>query len=383
LGGSLAFAQSWSTTGNAGTAPPTNFVGTIDNSPFEIHVDDAGGFGGVMRFEPFACSNNNPNGTNCGLNVIGGKLGLDGNSVGNGAVGATVLGGAENFDFGLLPNAVNNDFGTVSGGGANTANGGFDTIAGGQGNTTNGGPPDSATGTGGATVGGGQGNAALATNATVPGGFLNTASGATSFAAGNLADAKDEGSFVWSDRSASTFSSIGPNTFNVRAAGGVLIASAVNGSGQPAVGVALKHGSGSWQSLSDRNSKANFEAVNERELLRQLSAIPVQTWNYKAQDPSIRHIGPTAQDFKAAFKVGEDDTHITAIDSEGVALAAIQGLYTMVREKDQQLHALQSRMDDLEHDLTVIRTATTARNGAEQRCQSPLVSAEATNRGPL
>ena len=52
----------------------------------------------------------------------------------------------------------------------------------------------------------------------------------------------------------------------------------------------------------------------------------MQTWNLKSQDPAIRHIGPMAQDFYAAFNVGEDDKHINSVDADGVALAAIQGL---------------------------------------------------------
>jgi hypothetical protein len=34
-----------------------------------------------------------------------------------------------------------------------------------------------------------------------------------------------------------------------------------------------------------------------------------------------------AQDFYAAFAVGEDDRHVTSIDEGGVALTAIKGLY--------------------------------------------------------
>jgi hypothetical protein len=34
-----------------------------------------------------------------------------------------------------------------------------------------------------------------------------------------------------------------------------------------------------------------------------------------------------AQDFYAAFGVGEDDKHITSIDEDGVALAAIKALH--------------------------------------------------------
>ena len=38
-------------------------------------------------------------------------------------------------------------------------------------------------------------------------------------------------------------------------------------------------------------------------------------------------MGPTAQDFYAAFGLGEDERHISTVDADGVALAAIQGLY--------------------------------------------------------
>ncbi len=54
--------------------------------------------------------------------------------------------------------------------------------------------------------------------------------------------------------------------------------------------------------------------------------LPIATWNYKSQSAEVRHIGPAAQDFFAAFNVGDDNRHITDIDEGGVALAAIQGL---------------------------------------------------------
>jgi hypothetical protein len=36
-------------------------------------------------------------------------------------------------------------------------------------------------------------------------------------------------------------------------------------------------------------------------------------------------MGPTAQDFRAAFGLGPNDTTISVVDADGVALAAIQG----------------------------------------------------------
>ena len=113
--------------------------------------------------------------------------------------------------------------------------------------------------------------------------------------------------------------------------------------------------------LSDRDAKANFAPVDGRKLLERLTAISIETWNYKAQDASIRHIGPMAQDFHEAFGVGEDERHITTIDADGVALAAIQGLYEIVKEKDARIAALEARLAALE---MMVRASADARNVA-------------------
>src|SRR5205085_1241241 len=78
---------------------------------------------------------------------------------------------------------------------------------------------------------------------------------------------------------------------------------------------------------SDRNAKTNFAAVNTRSVLERVVGIPVQSWNYNSDSKTVRHIGPMAQDFRAAFSLGEDDKHINLLDEGGVALAAIQELY--------------------------------------------------------
>jgi hypothetical protein len=112
-------------------------------------------------------------------------------------------------------------------------------------------------------------------------------------------------------------------------------------------------------SPSDRNIKANVEPVNGRELLARLSAIPIQKWNYKADDPSVRHIGPMAQDFHAAFNVGASDKTINIVDGNGIALASIQALYQMVQEKDQKIAALESRLAHLEDKGIASRVRST------------------------
>ena len=95
---------------------------------------------------------------------------------------------------------------------------------------------------------------------------------------------------------------------------------------------------------SDLNAKENFAPIDRREILARLASISVETWNYKFQSPTIRHIGPMAQGFAAAFGVGEDDKHINIVDAFGVALASIQALYEMIQEKDAKITALEQRL---------------------------------------
>src|SRR5207245_952846 len=98
-------------------------------------------------------------------------------------------------------------------------------------------------------------------------------------------------------------------------------------------GVTLAAGGGAWTTVSDRNAKENFEPVNTKDVLEKVAALPLTTWNYKSQDASIHHLGPMAQDFNAAFGLGESATGITTVDEEGVALAAIQGLDRKLNER--------------------------------------------------
>jgi hypothetical protein len=101
---------------------------------------------------------------------------------------------------------------------------------------------------------------------------------------------------------------------------------------------------------SDRNAKENFTDIKPRDVLEKVAALPITSWNYK-QDTSSRHLGPMAQDFYAAFGVGPDDKHITTVDADGVALAAIQGLNQKVEEKDAKIDDLEKRLKRLEQLL--------------------------------
>ena len=70
-------------------------------------------------------------------------------------------------------------------------------------------------------VGGGAYNNATGPGSVVPGGLYNTASGNNSFAAGQHAWARNNGTFVWADSTSTGFESTGDNQFLILATGGV------------------------------------------------------------------------------------------------------------------------------------------------------------------
>jgi len=105
---------------------------------------------------------------------------------------------------------------------------------------------------------------------------------------------------------------------------------------------------GVWTNGSDRNSKRNFEQLDKRSILARVVELPVTKWQYKGEDEAIRHIGPMAQDFRAAFGLGGSEKHIGTLDADGVALAAIQGLHQIVKEKDDHIVSLEARLAALE-----------------------------------
>jgi hypothetical protein len=87
--------------------------------------------------------------------------------------------------------------------------------------------------------------------------------------------------------------------------------------------------------------KRDIEPVDDRAVLEAVARLPVSTWSYKSDDPSVRHMGPMAQDFKAAFGLGDTDRAYYPIDAHGVALASIQALYERVQEMDVRIQRLE------------------------------------------
>jgi hypothetical protein len=267
---------SWSLTGNAGTTPGVNVLGTTNGISLTLVVNGTS----ALRLEP----------TSGTPNLIGG---YSGNTVTYGVVGAVIAGGGAGGDwvhnitdnYGVIGGGYGNQAGnadsnlsdrsyaTVAGGADNKATGGSSFVGGGESNTASG---SSAVVSGGgsnqasannATIGGGSENSALAYASTIgggegnriendwatiaggsgndnygdygtiaggynntvnsnlgtiPGGSSNTVDEEYGFAAGRRATAAHQGAFVWADSTDAAFSSTNSNQFAVRAHGGVL-----------------------------------------------------------------------------------------------------------------------------------------------------------------
>lgn len=160
--------SNWSLTGNAGSNPAANFLGTTDNMSFTIRVSNTVAYRVIPSTNP----------SNSWAPILIG--GASANSVSSNLYGATIAGGGDD----TYPNVIN-------------TNGRY------------------------AAIGGGYRNTASGLASTVPGGYNNQAQGSYSFAAGDQANAAHSGAFVWADASGVPFASTNSNQFLIRANGGV------------------------------------------------------------------------------------------------------------------------------------------------------------------
>ncbi|MFN3409758.1 MAG: tail fiber domain-containing protein [Limisphaerales bacterium] len=275
-------------------------------------------------------------GTNSTYTVIGGG---GQNTVGANSMGSTISGGRSQE----VGDAA--AYAAIGGGFNNHVDGGYAAIAGGMNNVAEGFF---------STIGGGQGNniAGGGLHATIPGGRENAATAAHTFAAGRRAKAVHQGSFVWGDSTAADVYSEAANSITCRASGGYWLYS----NDSLTSGVRLNAGGTSWSVISDRNVKKDFAPINAVDILEKLAALPITQWHYKWENAETTpHIGPMAQDFKAAFYPGSDDQSITTQEADGVALAAIQGLNQKLadelKRRDAENAELKARLEKLEQLL--------------------------------
>lgn len=338
-------------TGNLAQGDHTTVAGGMANEATQNYATVGGGNGNIAA-ERHA--------TVCGGtgNRAAGFGATTGGGIYNTVLGtyATISGGINNKSVGLesmigggAGNRAWGETSTIPGGMNNRTTDSFCSVGGGRSNVAGNGtgaPNDASY----ASVGGGLDNEATGAYAVVPGGCGNRAAGPSSLAAGHRAKVQEahHGSILFADDLEMDFSSAAPREFAVRATGGIRLLTALDDTGKPRTGARLAPGGGSWETLSDRKAKDHFSPIQGSDILQRLMTLPLQVWTYRAQDPGVRHIGPTAQDFFRAFGFGSDDGYISTVDADGVALGAIQGLYGLLREKDAEREFQQRKIRELE-----------------------------------
>lgn len=181
-----------------------------------------------------------------------------------------------------------------------------------------------------------------------------------SVAIGYRGRAIHEGSLVLSDASSlsatlsSYTTSSAENQFTSRYAGGYRLFT----NDDMNVGVSLTASDNSWNIISDSTKKERFQAADGESILQKIRGMRLGSWNYKNQrKPGLRHYGPMAQDFYAAF--GRDaygtignDTTINQANLEGILMIMVKALETRTAEQASEIELLKSRNAQLSAQLT-------------------------------
>jgi len=393
--GGAGGGNAWLLTGNAGTNPAVNFLGTTDAQPLCIRVDNQETF----RFNPPgtsapAWSIQRGGGNQRGLHAVdlqsartaptqvaSGNYSVIGGGRSNTASDwyATVGGGWENTASGYIAtvgggfrNTASGDYPTVGGGRNNTASGPEATVGGGWENTasgsaaTVGGGYQNIASRGYATVGGGWGNIASGFASVVPGGYRNTANADFNLVFGsNVAPSVTETHRVYFFGDGSGIPTR-PSGFLVinRLDGDHPIHVGTNGSTTNGGGAYLS-GGGTWTNGSSRSFKERFVQYRPAEVLEKILQLPVEGYFYKGTEEY--HITPMAEDFYRLFGTGvheiietdstgqlvrrpnpDVDKYLAASDVAGVALLGVQALH----EENAQLR---QRVADLERENAALR----------------------------
>jgi hypothetical protein len=107
---------------------------------------------------------------------------------------------------------------------------------------------------------------------------------------------------------------------------------------------------GAWTNGSSRAFKHAFTPVDAREVLDRVLGLAVTRWRYRNAEDGW-HLGPVAEEFAAAFGLGQDEQYIGTVDADGVALAAIQGL---AAREDARVESLSRENAELRESLAAL-----------------------------
>jgi hypothetical protein len=196
----------------------------------------------------------------------------------------------------------------------------------------------------------GQGALALGTRVTANADF-STAMGTRVSTDGHT------GAFIRGDASTTaTMLAVANNEFAVRAAGGFRFRTSADLS----TGCDLAAGTGVFTCTSSRTLKEGFAEVDGEDVLARIRGVPVNTWSYVGEAGGVRHMGPFAEDFRAAFSLGVSDRSIGLLDIDVVNFAAVKALEARTAE----LRAATAEVGRLTSEVATLReqqAATDAR----------------------
>jgi hypothetical protein len=91
-------------------------------------------------------------------------------------------------------------------------------------------------------------------------------------------------------------------------------------------------------------------------MLTKVVSLPEWKYQMKHGKSSDWYMGPTAQDFRAAFGLGTDDTHINTANAQGVALTAIKGLNQKLDAQAAEIAELKAANAALRAQLVSLET---------------------------
>ncbi|MFL5386902.1 MAG: tail fiber domain-containing protein [Longimicrobiaceae bacterium] len=152
------------------------------------------------------------------------------------------------------------------------------------------------------------------------------------------------GAKVFGDASTTdSIEAVANNEFAVRAAGGFRFRT----NATLTTGCNLPAGSGVFSCSSSRFLKEHFGVVDGDEVLARIRQVPVTSWSYIGERGAVRHLGPFAEDFHAAFGLGVDAQSIGLLDIDGVNFAGVKALEQRTTEQAERIRTLEAQVAEL------------------------------------
>ncbi len=104
----------------------------------------------------------------------------------------------------------------------------------------------------------------------------------------------------------------------------------------------MRHNQSGWSNYCSKHNKENFTEVDEEAILGRIRDLPVTEWNIKGA-PDVRYIGPTSQDFAAAFHlVGNDTAGISSVCIDGINIVGVKALEKRTSTMQAEIETLKS-----------------------------------------